>query len=77
MAATRVYGVGGKLLKGVQRIYVDRIGYVGVLIGICVSEWFVINVVLIHCFAMYPRLFNVCMDHVVLKVYAKALAKGL
>ena len=38
----RVYGVGGKLLKAVQNIYVDSKACVRV--GNNVSEWFSVNV---------------------------------
>ena len=38
----RVYGVGGKLLKTVQRFHVDSRACVRV--GIDVSEWFPLNV---------------------------------
>ena len=48
----RVYGVGGKLLKAVQSIYVDS--RVCVCVGNFVSEWFLVNVGLRQDCVMSP-----------------------
>ena len=58
----RVYGVGGKLLKAVQSLYVDR---ACVRVGNGVSEWFPVNIGLRQGCLMSPCLFNVYMDGVV------------
>ena len=50
----RVYGVGGKLLKVVQRFYVDSRACVRVEMD--VSEWFPVNVGLRQRCAMSPWL---------------------
>ena len=71
----RVYGVGGKLLKGVQNFYVDSRACV--LIGMDVNEWFPVNVGLRQGCAMSPWLFNVCVDGVVREENARVLSKGL
>ena len=52
----RVYGVGVKLLKAVQRFYVDR---ACVRVGNHVSEWFPVNVGLRQACVMSPWLFTV------------------
>ena len=75
MAVLRVYGVGGKLLKAVQRFYVDNKAFVRV--GNDVSEWFPVNVGLRQGCVMSPCLFNVYMDGVVREVNVKVLGKGL
>ena len=59
----RVYGVGGKLSKAVQSLYVDSNACV--LVGNDVSEWFPVNVGLRQGCVMSPWLFNVYMDGVV------------
>ena len=59
----RVYGVRGKLLKAVQRFYVDSRACVRV--GNEVSEWFPVNVGLRQGCVISPWLFNVYMDGVV------------
>ena len=71
----RVYGVGGKLLKAVQRFYVDSRACVRV--GNDVSEWFPVNVGLRQGCLMSPSLFNVYMDGVVRDVNVRVLRKGL
>ena len=53
----RVYAVGGKLLKAVQRCYVDSRACVWVGNNVC--EWFPVDVVLRQGCAMFPCLFNV------------------
>ena len=53
----RVYRVGGKLLKAVQSFYVDSKACVQV--GICVSEWFPVNVGLRQGCVMSLWLFNI------------------
>ena len=71
----RVYGVGGKLLKAVQRFYVDS--RVCVLVGNDVSEWFTVNVGLRQGCVMSSWLFNVYMDGMVREVNGRVLRKGL
>ena len=71
----RVYGVGGKLLKAVQRFYVDS--RVSVLVENGVSEWFPVNIGLRQGCVMSPFLFNVYMDGVVREVNVRVLGKGL
>ena len=53
----RVYGVGGKLFKAVQRFYVDS--WVCVRLGSDVSKWFPVNVGLRQGCVMFPWLFNI------------------
>ena len=52
----RVYGVGGKLLKTVQSVYVDSRACVYVLND--VSQWFPVNLGLRQGCVMSPWLFN-------------------
>ena len=65
----RVYGVGGKLLKAVQRACVR--------VGNDVSEWYPVNVGLRQGCVMSPWLFNAYMDGVVRGVNVRVLEKGL
>ena len=68
----RVYGVGGKLLKAVQRFYVDsRV----CLVGNDVNEWFPVHTS--QGCVMSPWLFHVYMDGVVREVNVWVLGKGL
>ena len=53
----RVYGVGGKLLKAVQSVYVDSRACVRV--GNDVTEWFPVNVELRQGCVISPWWFNV------------------
>ena len=53
----RVYGVGGKLLKAVQSIYL--VSRTCVWVGNDTSEWFLVNVGLRLGCVMSPWLFNV------------------
>ena len=53
----RVYGVGGKLLKKLQNLYVDSMACL--LVGMDVSEWFPVNVGLKHGCVMPQSLFYV------------------
>ena len=53
----RVYGVGVKLLKAVQSIYVDSRARVRV--GMNVSDWFLVNIGLRQGCVISPWLFNV------------------
>ena len=71
----RVYGVGGRLLKAVQSLYVDSKACVRV--GNGVSEWFPVNVGLRHGCVMSPWLFNVYMYGVVREVNVRVHGKGL
>ena len=71
----RMYGVGGRLLKAVQSIYVDSRACVRV--GTEVSEWFPVKVGLRQGCVMSPWLFNVYMDGVVQEVYVRAMGAGV
>ena len=71
----RVYGVGGKLLKGIQNFYADSRACVRV--GMDVSEWFPVNVGLRRGCVISPWLFNVYMDDVVREVNARMPRKWL
>ena len=71
----RVYGVGGKLLKAVQRFYVDS--WACVQVGNDASEWFRVNVGLRQGCVMSTWLFNVYKDGVVQEVNVRVLGKGL
>ena len=71
----RVYGVGKKLFKAVQRFYIDSRACVRV--GNDVSEWFPFNVEVRQGCVMSPWLCNVYMDGVVREVNVRVLGKGL
>ena len=71
----RVYGVRGKLFKGVQSFHIDSRACDWV--GNDVSKWFPINVVLRQGCVMSPWLFNVYADGVVREVNVRDLVKGL
>ena len=70
----RVSGVERKLLKSVQRFYVDSRACVRV--GNDMSEWFPVNVGLGQGCVMSPWLFNVYMDGVVRDVNVRVFGKG-
>ena len=71
----RIYGVGGRLLRGVQSFYEDSRACVRV--GSEVSEWFPVRVGLRQGCVMSPWLFNLYMDGVVREVYARARIAGV
>ena len=71
----RVHGVGGKLLKAVQRFSVDSRACVRVENG--VSEWFPVIVGLSQGCVMSPCLFNINVDGAVREVNVTVLGKGL
>ena len=71
----RVYGVGGKLLKVVQSLYLYSRTCVKVKND--AIEWFLVNVGLRQGCVMSPWLVNVCMDGVVREVNVKVLGKEL
>ena len=71
----KVCGVGGKLLKGVQSLYVDSRACVRV--GNDVSEWFPANVGFRQGCVMSLWLFNVYMDGVDPEMNVRVLGKGL
>ena len=70
-----LYGVGGKLLKGVKSFYVDSRACVRV--GSGVSDWFPVKVGLRQGCVMSPWLFNVYMDGVVREVSRGVLRRGV
>ena len=71
----RVYGIGGRLLRGVKSLYVGSKACVRV--GNEVSEWFPVRVELRQGCVMSPWLFNLYIDGVVREVNARALGRGL
>ena len=71
----RVYGIGGRLLRGVKSLYVGS--KASVRVGNEVSEWFPVRVGLRQGCVMLPWLFNLYIDGVVREVNARALGRGL
>ena len=71
----RLYGIGGRLLRGVKSFHVGSKAYVRV--GNEVSEWFPVGVGLRQGCVMSPWLFNLYMDGVVREVNARVLGRGL
>ena len=71
----RLYGIGGRLLRGVKCLYVGSKACVRV--GNEVSEWFLVRVGLIQGCVMSPWLFNLYIDGVVREVNARVLSRGL
>ena len=64
----RLYGIGGRLLRGVESLYVGSKACVRV--GNEVSEWFPVRVGLRQGCVMLPWLFNLYIDGVVREVNA-------
>ena len=64
----RLYGIGGRLLRGVKSLYVGSKACVRV--GNEVSEWFPVRVGLRQGCVMSPWLFNLYIDGVVREVNA-------
>ena len=71
----RLYGIGGRLLRGVRSLYVGSKACVRV--GNEVSEWFPVRVGLRQGCVMSLWLFNLYIDGVVREVNARALGRGL
>ena len=71
----RLYGIGGRLLRGVKRLYVGSKACVRV--GNEVSEWFPVRVGLRQGCVMLLWLFNLYIDGVVREVNARVLGRGL
>ena len=71
----RLYGIGGRLLRGVKSFYVGSKACVRV--GNEVSEWFPVRVGLRQGCVMSPWLFNLYMDGVAREVNARVLGRGL
>lgn len=69
-----LYGVGGRLLKGVKSFYVSSRACVRVAGE--TSDWFTVNVGLRQGCVMSPWLFNMYMDGVVREVNARVLGTG-
>ena len=69
----RIYGMGRKLLIGIQSSYSESRECVGGEFGMC--EWFYVKVGLRQGCAMSPWLFNVYMDGIVREVNAKGYRK--
>ena len=70
-----LYGIGGRLLRGVKSLYVGSKACVRV--GNEVSEWFPVRVGLRQGCVMSPWLFNLYIDGVVREVNARVLGRGL
>ena len=75
MECLRLYGIGGRLLRGVKSLYVDSKACVRV--GNGVSEWFLVRVGLRQGCVMSPWLFILYIDGVVREVNARVLGRGL
>ncbi len=71
----RLYGLGGRLLKGVKSLYMSSRGCVR--LGNGVSDWFPVLVDLRQGCVMSPWLFNVYMDGVISEIHARMLGRGL
>ena len=71
----RLYGIGGRLLRGVKSLYAGSKACVRV--GNEVSEWFPVREGLRQGCVMSPWLFNLYIDGVVREVNARALGRGL
>ena len=71
----RLYGIGGRLLRGVKSLYVGSKACVRV--GNEVSEWFQVRAGLRHGCVMSPRLFNLYIGGVVREVNTRMLGRGL
>ena len=71
----RLYGIGGRLLRGVKSLYVGNKACVRV--GNEVSEWFPMRVGLRQGCVMSPWLLNLYIDGVVREVNARVLGRGL
>ena len=71
----RLYGIGGRLLRGVKSLYVGS--ETCVRVGNELSEWFPVRVGLRQGCVMSPWLFNLYTDGVVREVNAQVLGRGL
>ena len=71
----RLYGIGGRLLRGVKSLCVGSKACVRV--GNGVSEWFPVRMGLRQGCVMLPWLFRMYIDGMVRKVNAQALGRGL
>ncbi len=70
----RLYGPGGRLLKGVKSFYKNS--RASVRVGNGVSEWFPVRVGLQQECVMSPWLFIVYMDGIVREVHVRSLGRG-
>ena len=71
----RIYGIGGRVLRGIMSFYVE--GRACVRVGSKVSESFEVKMGLRQGCVMSPWLFNVYMDGVVREVYARVNGMGV
>ena len=71
----RLYGIGGRLLRGVKSLYMGSKACVRV--GNEVSEWFPVRVGLRQGCVMSPWLFNLYIDGVVRDVNTRVFGRGL
>ena len=71
----RLYGIGGRLLRGVKSLYV--VSKACVRVGNEVSEWFPVRVGLKQGCVMSLWLFNLYIDGVVREVNARVFGRGL
>ena len=71
----RIYGIGGRVLRGIMSFYVE--GKACVRVGGELSESFEVKMGLRQGCVMSPWLFNVFMDGVVREVYARVNGMGV
>ena len=71
----RIYGIGGRVLRGIMSFYEG--GRACVRVGGRVSESFEVRIGLRQGCVMSPWLFNVYMDGVVREVYSRVTGKGV
>ena len=71
----RVYGLGGRVLRGIMSFYED--GKACVRVGENVSESFEVKIGLRQGCVMSPWLFNLFMDGVVREVYTRVNQAGV
>ena len=70
-----IYGIGGKVLKGIKSFYEE--GRACVRVGSKASESFVVRMGLRQGCVMSPWLFNMFMDGVVREVYSRVAGMGV
>ena len=71
----RIYGIGGRVLKGIMSFYDE--GRACVRVGNVVSESFEVKIGLRQGCVMSPWMFNMFMDGVVREVYSRVNGMGV